>query len=85
MPSKSTQKFFRQKLTFHKLHHHILTLFAPRPLGRCATSKESFYTENEYKLSYHKVDVEYFFIRNFFEKKNSIFGENCEKLFWGHI
>ncbi len=48
-----------------------LTLCATRLLGRCETCKGSFYTKNEYNLfyQYHKLDVEYFVIRQFFRKK----------------
>ncbi len=34
------------------------TLFAPRLLGRPATSNDSSYTKNEYNLFYHKLDAE---------------------------
>ncbi len=44
----------------------ILTLFATWPLSCCATCKGSSYTKNEYNLSYHKLDAEYFFIQQFF-------------------
>ncbi len=46
--------------------------------------KESSYTKNEYNLFHQKLDTEYFLLDNFFEK-SSIFRENSEKLFWGHI
>ncbi len=46
-----------------------LTLFATRPLGHCATCQGSSYTKNEYNLFYQKLDAEYFFIQQFFQKK----------------
>ncbi len=49
-----------------------------------AMCKQSSYTKNEYNLFYQKLDAEYFLFKNFFEK-NSIFWENPEKLFCGHI
>ncbi len=58
-----------------------LTSFATRPPGHCATGEESFYDKNEYN---QKLDAEYSLFNNFFEK-SSIFRENHEKLFWGHI
>ncbi len=46
-----------------------LTLFATRPLGHCVTCKGSSYTKNEYNFFYQKLDAEYFFIQQFFRKK----------------
>ncbi len=56
-------------------------------LGHCVTCKGSSYTKNEYNLFYHKLDGEslIFFYSTIFVKKNNIFRENHEKLFWGHI
>ncbi len=59
-------------------------LLATWPLGHCASCKGSSYTKNEYNLFYQKLHAEYFLFKKFFAK-SSIFWENCEKLFWGHI
>ncbi len=59
-----------------------------RPIGRCATckgGKGSSYTKNEYNLLYHKLDAEYFFIQQFFRKKQRFLGKLKKKLFWEHI
>ncbi len=61
-------------------------MFTTHPLGRCATCKRLFYIKNEYNIFYYyKLDAEYFFIQQIFQKKNNIFQKNCEKLFAGHI
>ncbi len=41
---------------------------ATRPLGRCATCKESILYKKIINLFYHKLDAEYFLFYNFFEK-----------------
>ncbi len=64
---------------------HWSTLFTTRPLDHCATGKGSFYTKNEHNLFYQKLEAKYFFIQQFFRKKQVFAGKNCEKLFWGHI
>ncbi len=51
-------------------------------MGHWATCKGSCHTKIEF--FYHKLDAEYFSFNNFFEK-SSIFRENREKLFSGHI
>ncbi len=73
-----------------------LTLFATRPLGHYATCKGSSYTKNVYNFFGHRTPKMYitflseircwiFLYSTVFSKKISIFWENCEKMFWGHI
>ncbi len=81
---KSLAQEVRQKSDTSKRTNKSWPYFTTRPLGHCATCKESSYTKNEYNLFYQKLDAEYFLFNNFLEK-NSIFWENHEKVFWKHI
>ncbi len=52
-----------------------LTLFATQPPDQCATCKGPFNTKNEYNFFNRKLDAEYYFIRQFFQKKRRFLGK----------
>ncbi len=60
----------------------FIPYFATRPLGHCAICKGSSYTKNKYNLFHHNLDVEYFFIQQFFQKK-AVFYEKTVKNSFG--
>ncbi len=63
-------------------HPSTLTLFVTQSLGHCATFKGSSYAKNKYNIFYQKLDAEYSFIQQIFEK--TVFSEkNNEELLLG--
>ncbi len=83
LAQKLCKKRFRKvEVRAHPLQHLLYLCHSRVAASLC---NQEVILLSEYNLFYyHKLDAEYFFIRQFF-RKSSIFRENCEKLFWGHI
>ncbi len=67
---KSLAQKLRRKVIFPTVEVRVTpTLFPTQLLGHCAICKGPSYTKNKYNLFYQKLDAEYFFIQQFFRKK----------------
>ncbi len=68
-----------------KVEGGFLSFFATQSLGHCAICQGSSYTKNEYNLFYQKLDAEYFFIRQFFWKKQYLLRKLWKTVLAAHL